>query len=266
MTTGALMFAFANEGIDYVRMAAWSAHRIRQHLDMPVAVITDDVGDHADRFDRVIQVARQPGHARHFEDLGQSVTWYNAGRPDAWELSPWDRTLLLDTDYVVDSDCLAALAHGDQPLLAFDRAHDITQQDSFQSLNRFGQHGLAMWWATVVIFGRTVLAQQVFDCMRMVRANWQHYRDLYGIHNRTYRNDHALTIALNIVDGHTASNRAIPWSLPTVVPAHGLGANQDQWRVDYRSASCRIHKLSWQGMDFHAMGKRYLMDIVNATH
>ena len=41
MTTGALILAFNNEHTDYLAMAAWSADRIRQHLDIPVAVITD---------------------------------------------------------------------------------------------------------------------------------------------------------------------------------------------------------------------------------
>ena len=42
MTTGALIFAFNNEQTDYVAMASWSAQRIRRHLNIPVAVVTDD--------------------------------------------------------------------------------------------------------------------------------------------------------------------------------------------------------------------------------
>ena len=41
MTQGVVMFAFNNEQIDYLAMAAWSAKNIRRHLNLPVCVITD---------------------------------------------------------------------------------------------------------------------------------------------------------------------------------------------------------------------------------
>ena len=53
MTTGALIFAFNNEKTDYVRMAAWCANRVKQYLDIPVAIVTDandpDLNRHFDR-------------------------------------------------------------------------------------------------------------------------------------------------------------------------------------------------------------------------
>lgn len=266
MTTGALMFAFGNKGLDYVHMAAWNANQIRQHLNIPVAVVTDDVGNHRTAFDMVIPAPRRGSDCRYFEDLGYSVPWHNAGRPDAWDLSPWDRTLLVDTDFVIDSAALHDVLHSDQDLLAFDRAHDITGLDQFQGLNHFGQHRIAMWWATVIVFNRSEVAQRVFDCMKMVRANWSHYRDLYGIHAKTYRNDHALTIALAIVDGHVPSSRAIPWTLPTVVPGHLLTKGQHGFRVDFTTPAGAAQYVTWQGMDFHAMGKQHLLNIIHATH
>ena len=55
MTTGALIFAFNNEHTDYVGMAAWSADRIRRHLNIPVAVITDCTDpEQLNKFDHVI--------------------------------------------------------------------------------------------------------------------------------------------------------------------------------------------------------------------
>ena len=57
MTTGALIFAFNNEEIDYVTMAAWSADNIHRHLDIPVCVVTDsDTTD--SRFDRIVRIDR----------------------------------------------------------------------------------------------------------------------------------------------------------------------------------------------------------------
>jgi hypothetical protein len=41
MTTGALIFAYNNEHIDYVAMAQWSAQNIERHLGIPTTIITD---------------------------------------------------------------------------------------------------------------------------------------------------------------------------------------------------------------------------------
>ena len=37
MTTGALIFAYNNDKINYVKMAAWTANNIKRHLKIPVA-------------------------------------------------------------------------------------------------------------------------------------------------------------------------------------------------------------------------------------
>ena len=42
LTQGVVIFAFNNEATDYIAMAAWSAKNIRRHLELPVALITDD--------------------------------------------------------------------------------------------------------------------------------------------------------------------------------------------------------------------------------
>ena len=97
MTTGALIFAFNNEATDYVRMAAWSAKNIQRHLDIPVAVVTD--ADPTDPrlkgFDRVVPATAESGGTRWFEDYASTVTWHNAGRVNAYNLTPWYWTLTM---------------------------------------------------------------------------------------------------------------------------------------------------------------------------
>jgi hypothetical protein len=265
MTTGALMFAFNNEGTDYLRIAAWNASNIHRWLDIPVAVVTDEL-DVPTVFDRVIRREKQVRDTRYFGDLDRSVSWYNAGRPEAWDLTPWDRTLLLDVDYVVNSRELQPVLESSQELLAFDQAFDVTGTTDFGGLNCFGEYQMPMTWATVVVFDRTVYCQQVFDCMKMIRSNWNHYRDLYGINNRTYRNDHALSIALSIVNGHAPVSCAIPWSMATVMPSHRLSLDsQQKWRVDYVNSQSQSRHCGWHNKDFHAMGKQDLENIV-ASH
>lgn len=264
MTRGALIFAFNNEQTDYLEMAAWSAENIRRHLGIPVAVVTDCVDYERNRaFDRVINVAPQTGGTRWFEDYEATVSWHNAGRTDAYNLSPWDHTLVLDADYVVaDSDLNQLWGQADFMChrLAFDMAGGKGYLDE---LNCFGQHRLPMWWATVMMFRRSNTAQYIFDCMNMVRDNWQHYRDLYGIQKSTYRNDFALSIAIGIVSGHTFKTEEIPWPLASVMPNTKLEKlDQDHYRLEYKNTNSKPYQMSFGGYSFHAMGKRYLGDIV----
>jgi len=264
MTRGALIFAFNNEQTDYLEMAAWSAENIRRHLNIPVAVVTDRPDADSDRrFDQVIRAVPATGGTRWFEDYEATVSWHNAGRTDAYNLSPWDHTLVLDADYVVaDSDLNQLWDQADFMChrLAFDMSNGTGYLDE---LNCFGQHRMPMWWATVMMFRRSNTAQYIFDCMNMVRDNWQHYRDLYGIQKATYRNDFALSIAIGIVSGQTFKIEEIPWPLASVLPNTKLEKlDQDHYRLEYKNANNKPYQMSFGGYSFHAMGKKHLGDIV----
>ena len=266
MTTGALIFAFNNEKTDYVQMAAWSAERIRQYLNIPVAVVTDCQDRTRTRgFDRVIETDAATGGARYFEDYQSTVTWHNAGRTSAYELSPWDQTLVLDADYVVNSDMLLHVLAAEQEFLCFKDAYDLSDP-SREFLTTFGRHKLPMYWATAMMFRRGATAQWIFESMTMIRANWQHYRDLYGIFESNYRNDYALSIALALVNGHNPQVDTIPWKMASVLPEHRLSAMGDAfWQLEFTNADSQRRKIGFAGIDFHAMGKRDLGEIIAET-
>lgn len=268
MTTGALIFAFNNEETDYLEMAAWSAQNIHRHLNIPVAVVTDaDPGDsRVSGFDCVITASPSTGGTRYFEDYKKTVSWHNAGRTDAYSLSPYDRTLVLDADYVVASDQLRYIMDADSDFQCHRYAFNLATADRLDELNQFGQYRMPMWWATVMMFRKSNTAQYIFDCMNMIKENWKHYRDLYGIQKSTYRNDFALSIALGIVSGHTGQVDEIPWDLNSLVPDtkvsrfHGL----DTYLLEYADQNNKPKQMSFMGLDFHAMGKRHLGDIIEA--
>lgn len=264
MTRGALIFAYDNEAVDYVAMAAWSAARIHRHLDIPVCLITDSTDStlgHA--FDQVITVAAPDTQQhRYFRDYKTAGTWRNHNRVNAYDLSPWDHTLLLDADYVVASDQLSLLFDIDQDFLVHDRAHDITGNLPFSGNRAFGTYQMPMAWATVVSFRRSRTAELIFSCMEMIRDNWNHYLQLYQIDEYTYRNDFALSMAMNTVNGHVLNMPAIPWSLATVTPETKLSqVDQDTYRIQYQNLEDRPRWINIQ-QDFHAMCKRDLGDIV----
>jgi hypothetical protein len=246
MTTGAVIFARNNEHIDYVAMAEWSAQNIARHLGIPTHIITDSAPS---------------DNARHFTDVG-TVTWHNLNRMDAYRLSPWDRTLVLDADYVVATNQLRSVIDCDEDFLAHRWAYDVTGCNTFEGLNWFGFVDMPMWWATVMVFNKSKSAELIFDAMAMIRDNWTHYRNIYKNSVATYRNDHALSIALGIVNGHTLDHAGIPWSLASLTPEHDLTQlGQDRYRVDFVNPEGQTRWIELR-QDFHAMGKRQLGDIV----
>jgi hypothetical protein len=247
MTTGAVIFARNNEHVDYVAMAQWSAQNIQRHLGIETCIVTDD--------------SRTDSGSRHFGDVG-TVTWHNTNRMDAYRLSPWDRTLLLDADYVVATDQLRSVLDSQEDFLAHRWAYDVTGLNTFDGLNWFGQVNMPQWWATVIVFNKCPQAQLIFDTMAMIRDNWTHYRNIYKISSATYRNDFALSMALLVVNGHTLNHSSIPWRLASLTPEHQLSQlDQDSYRVDFVDQENRSRWIELR-QDFHAMGKQQLGDIV----
>jgi hypothetical protein len=103
--------------------------------------------------------------------------------------------------------------------------------------------------------------------MQMIRNNWEHYRALYGIDKKTYRNDFALSIALGIVSGHTGKVDQIPWPLMTVMPdtvLAGVANETDSYSITYHDTDNRPKHIHWRCTDFHAMGKSHLENIIAA--
>lgn len=262
MTTGALIFAYNNEHIDYLAMANWSAKNIRRHLNIPVAVVTNVTPPQEYKFEQVIYANTTGQDTREFADIPGRVTWYNSNRVNAYELSPWTQTLVLDADYVVAGNQLSTLLALKQNFIAHKNAYDITGLQTFDDLNSFGRNRMPMLWATVMMFRRSKEAETIFNIMTMIRDNWSHYKNLYGVGRSAYRNDFALSIAANIVSGHTLSTPTIPWGLASLTPEHTLTElEQDKYRVDFLTPANKTRYINI-AQDFHAMGKGHLGEIV----
>jgi hypothetical protein len=172
--------------------------------------------------------------------------------------------LLLDADYVVASDQLLTLFDMDQDLLAHRWAYDVTNRNDFNELNYFGQWRQPMWWATVMRWRRSRAAELVFDVMTQVRDNWGHYCNLYGIRERTYRNDHALSIAVTVVNGQVIpAAYTIPWSLASLLPDVQLTQSAaDSYTARWLNGAGQARSIGLNGTDFHAMNKQQLEAIV----
>ena len=111
MSNGVLCFANNNGKVDYLKQAIFLARRVKKHLGVPISLATANkrdfdymYSDQRDLFDKIIEIDHQEYNTKRYYDgtyHHETLEFRNAGRIDSYELSPYDKTLVLDTDYVI---------------------------------------------------------------------------------------------------------------------------------------------------------------------
>ena len=104
---GVVLFAF-NTDVDYVTIADRASRLIQHTLNLPVTLITDLDSKPQFNYDSIIRITNNADNFRTNLD-NQHTTWRNFGRYLAYELSPYEETILIDTDYLVLDDSLLRL-------------------------------------------------------------------------------------------------------------------------------------------------------------
>jgi len=266
MTRGAILFAFNSPKYNYYSMAEYTAQRINHFLNLPVTLVTDKESLSTNSnysFDEVITVEPDKNNKR---DWG---VWINKGRYQAYELSPYDETLLLDVDYMVNSTKL---------LKTFDFYDDFCCHDttSFLMHPAATQEALSVYsyntlWATVVTFRKTNRAKFIFNCLEMIQKNFDHYANIHNFIAGTYRNDYALTLALRIVNGHIILPKdIIPWNLLHIGRNTSIYRDNDYpYNTEYtvmfdnwKKGKIRKEYINIKDMDFHVMNKDIFVELI----
>ena len=207
MNRGAVLFAFNSPSFDYFNVAKIAARRINHFLNLPVTIITDQESYiKGYKFDKVIFTNPNKNNKR---DIGD---WYNKGRYKVFELSPYDETLLLDTDYIVNSDKLNMLFDYPTDFCCHKNASILMQPSIPQEY--LSEHSFQSLWATVIYFKKTKRTKYIFELVKMIENNYQYYASLHKFVHVPFRNDFALALALRIVNGHIDDIAdIIPWNL-----------------------------------------------------
>ena len=266
MNRGALLFAFNSPKYNYYAMAEYTAKRINHFLRLPVTIVTDESSipkNSTYMFDNTIVVEPDKNNIRDY------VVWINKGRYQAYDLSPYDETLLLDTDYVVNSNRL---------LSTFDICEDFCCHDttSFLMHPKAPQEVLSAYsfntlWATVITFRKTKRAKQIFECLEMVQKNYEHYANIHSFIAGVYRNDYALTLALRIANGHmNHESDIIPWNLLHVGKNTSVYADKEtEFNTEYtvmfdnwQRGKIRKEYITIKDTDFHVMNKENFLELI----
>lgn len=207
---GVVLFAFNTDTVDYVKIADRAAQLIHYTLNLPVTLITDH-GAVTEHCDQTVVIENTLSNFR----IGYSggTTWRNGNRFQAYELSPYDETILIDSDYLMlDQTLLTMLdATTDYKLIHTNHTPERVMPNSM------GVTSLNYVWATAITFKRTQKSALLFDLVGRIQRNYEYYRMLYNIQHRNFRNDFAFAIANNILNGYTNNkSQGMPFALLTV--------------------------------------------------
>jgi hypothetical protein len=192
---GVVLFAFNTDTVDYELIAKRANKLITHTLDLPVTIITEMVSE---------QTNTRLGYAH-------GTQWFNGDRYRAYELSPYDETLLLDSDYLVLDPALLKILD-----TTIDYNIMTDNQNFIQTMTgNMGEMSLNYVWATAIAFKKTPRSKMLFDLVGRVQNNYRYYCKLYNIRSSNFRNDYAFAIADNIINGY-APSPGIPWTMLTV--------------------------------------------------
>lgn len=249
---GVLLFAF-NTKLDYVEIARRSARLIQKTLGLPVALITDTPVDSVE-FDKVFLVDNTLQNYK----VGQPGAWRNGDRYRAYQLSPWDETLLIDSDYLMLDSNLLKLFEQD-----FDyriMTHNQTPAGNWST--EIGTYGLPYQWATAILFRRSEKTRMLFDLVGRIQRNYNYYLKLYHGKNSSFRNDYAFTIANNILQGYELGmDQGIPWPMLTLNEAlTSISVKDDLFTIKEKNKAYVISR-----QNLHIMDKEYLLSDNFAT-
>ena len=232
MRKGVLFFAFNNDTIDYVALASAAAKRVKRILgpEIEVAIVTDSnrmIG----YCDQVIQQERMPGSARTFRDAGRPVSdmFFNANRLNAYALSPFDETIILDVDYIIQTRRLNNLwGQKSELMIGLDAVRVDGKPLPIQE-RRLSEVGPRMYWATATYFKKCELSRMFFDLVGHVSDNWDYYTTIYDLPSAIFRNDFAFSIAAHILNGHGQANlvKPLPFKLVTATERESIVSMED---------------------------------------
>ena len=287
MTNGVLMFALNGQAydsdrnkttIDYVSMAVANAKNIKQYMkNNAVALITDQKGNQQLTpnqtlyFDHIIIIkpeyhgqgpeTNQLVNKRAMRTGAKTITvyWQNQSRPDAYKLSPFDKTLLLDCDYFVFDNTLDQVFETNKNILCGKHVEEISYQDTLIDYERLHHQTIKLFWATALYFTKSAESKLLFDIMKAVKKNWEYYSKLYKFSgSRTYRNDFAVSVALHVMQGKLETTY---YDLPFKILCLGSkNIMPDSKKFYYRYKSSWAGS-SWPKQNIHVMNKESAMAI-----
>jgi hypothetical protein len=259
MTQGFLLFAHNNEEIDYALLAAWCARRIGKYLNKPVSLVADTatvarLGPHKKYFDKIIFSDIPLHQKRRYRD--RFLNFNNYDRSHAWDLTPYEETMVIDTDIVIQSNIMNSVWGSNYDLLVCANSIDAYTNQVEEEFRFLNETSIKFYWATQFYFKKNTESEIFFKTCKWVRANYVWLSRVYDIDYRLLRNDYVWSIAIHMLN----QTNPLPWTLLHTTYRTNLHSMQDQeviiYQPNYIAKKIKKH-------DIHVMHKDDLIKLAN---
>lgn len=211
MKQGVLLFCFDTEHTRYHKILERCVRLVKKNISKNITVVTN-----FDTFRKMSPMGFIEYNLIEPE-LGNTLNgkaWNNIDRHMAYELSPYDTTLVMDIDYFCFSDNLKNLFNTEYDFLVPDTAHDLSGRNSF---NQRRWSMIPMVWATVLLFKKNDKVRKIFDTVKYIKKNYSYFTEMYRIYSKNLRNDYLFAMALQQINGFVGYEK-MPFALPTLPP------------------------------------------------
>jgi hypothetical protein len=215
MKNGVVLFAHNSRQVDYGLLSIIAGGLAKKHLNVPVSLITDNATiswmQHSNFYDVAVEIfdkiilVDSPANqnTRILNDGGSSqvVPFSNANRCSVWNLTPYENTLMIDSDYLIFSNNLNNYWNTDYDILISQAMNDIKGDRTGILEKHVSETGVHLYWATTVMFKKNERSKMFFDLVHFIRDHYEYYSELFRFDPRQYRNDISFSIAKHILDG-----------------------------------------------------------------
>jgi hypothetical protein len=281
---GFLLHAFNNRQLDYGKLAVCCALSIKTHLqNNNTTLLTDfETSKHIkSNFDKkVIKSAfneiiiskekYSAGKRRHHDSpwVTFRAKFDNKSRVRSYDYTPYDETILIDTDYLVMDNSFDEVWGNNQDFLMNHKCVDL-KGDRFGTLleQRLSRYGIPMYWATLVYFKKCEFSEIFFNLVDYIREEYNFFQFLYEFPLGFYRNDYSFSIAAHILNGYI-TDKITSFPQDTIIASYqkdGIAEVKSNNEIIFLSHDTkeewRDTLVNIKGMNVHIMNKKELMRV-----
>lgn len=279
-TKGFLIFAHNNEEVDYGKLALVCSLMLKSKLKhSDVCLVTDqgtidwlrqsmgeEMVSYAFQHIEVLSydVVKAKNAMRNFRDSAsttKSLTWLNSTRSSAYELSPFDETIMIDSDVLVQDNSFDLVWENDEDILINRDVLTLEHKLPNQNEIRLDGMGIPMYWATQVYFRKGERAKLLFNLVEHIKQRYEYYQYVYEFPGKLFRNDYAFSIALHMLNGFLENNEFASFPSPVILSSFdrdeliGVKKNELKFLVNDVDESWQYRLSNVKGITVHCMNK-----------
>jgi hypothetical protein len=275
MNKGILIFAHNSRDVDYALMSLVSGSFAKKNLQVPVSLVVDkftvewmktsNIYDQSvDVFDKIIVIEKpvtQNTRLLHDGYSSKTVPFVNSNRASVWDLTPYDRTLLIDSDFLIMSNTLNEYWNADASVMLSPSMQDVRGDRKGVLDSWVSETGIPLYWATTVMFTKNEESKIFFNLVDTIRTNYNYFSDLFRFNPTQYRNDISFSIAKHMLDGFEIRSEDLPPILTLLDKdlVHSIESNQIRVFLNDSMSEDHVVMASIKNVDVHVMNKQSII-------